>query len=264
MTLPDLAHFQETLAPLDDPRRLGVELKGLIQDDIANQPRSQQTRIGPSEIGDPCTRCLGHKLAGIQPLPEPPGAAWLPYVGTAMHSTLTDLFMSLNTTSGAAMRWLVETTVSVGEIDGVDITGHADLFDLDTGTVIDWKLVGKTTLTGALKHGPSDVYRTQAHLYGRGFTRRGLTVHHVAIYYLPRNAINLAGGYFWTEPYDEAVALKALDRANALAAQLRNLGPDRLLGMLPAAPGCRSCPRYPLPDGSPFRPAGQEAADPFG
>lgn len=256
MTLPPLVHFQPV--PPEPDENLGLLLRSHIEEDIVNQPRSQQARIGPSELGIPCDRCLAHKLAGT---PERVTAhrQWLPYVGTAMHAQLADAFMERNQATGANMRWLVETTVSVGDIDGVDITGHADLFDLATGTVVDWKLVGKTTLDNALKpnpktglaNGPTPQYRVQAHLYGRGFTRRGLTVNRVAIYYLPRNGLSLRDGWYWSEPYDERIAIGALDRANRIAKAIKAVGALALIPNLPTAPRCMSCHKYtahPLDD----------------
>ena len=40
------------------------EITRLIQQMIANQPRSLQRIIGPSEIGNPCDHCLAARLAG--------------------------------------------------------------------------------------------------------------------------------------------------------------------------------------------------------
>lgn len=243
-----------------DPRLLQQELLWSINAAIQNQPRSLQKAIGPSEIGDPCDRCLALKLAGQTPQPEAQGGAWLPYIGTAVHAQLADVF-------DAHDRWLVEQRVDVGMIAGAIISGSADLFDPVTGTVIDWKVVGKTTLDKARRHGPTDVYRAQAHLYGRGFTNAGHHVERVAIYYLPRNAINLGAGHFWSEPYDEQVAVNALKRAEALHAAVTTLGLE-VTDRLHTEPGCRTCPRFPRADGAPWlsphiKPS-EDPADPFG
>lgn len=219
---------------------LTQDLADGIADGILNHPRSLQQRIGPSELGMPCEHCLTAKLAGWT---ETRDAAWLPTVGTAVHAWLAEQF------SGTP-RWLVETRVDVGELNGVPITGSADLFDLTTATVVDWKVVGVTTLREVQRDGgPSPQYRTQAHLYGRGFVRAGHTVDRVAIAYLNRNA-RTAMGHVWTEPYDEGVATAALDRATGILRTLDALhAADADVGTyvtsLPRAQGCYSCPRYP-------------------
>jgi hypothetical protein len=68
------------------PANLAVE--EVIVNAIVNQPRSQQTLIGPSEIGTDCLRCLARKLAGIErykasTVHEVP---WLPFLGTSAKS----------------------------------------------------------------------------------------------------------------------------------------------------------------------------------
>lgn len=246
--LRDLSHLAGPASGRGgNPDVTWAEYRHVVEQAITDHPRSQQTRIGPSELGIDCLRCLGHKLAGV---PEEREAAWLPTIGTAVHAWLAETFAQANAGMPQA-RFLVETTVSVGEVDGVDITGNADLYDLATGDVTDWKVVGATTLRDVKANGPSAQYRTQAHLYGRGFTRRGLPVENVRVAYLPRNSVTgLADAVIWSEPYDEQVALDALQRADALARAIRLAGADAVLPGLAASPGCYSCSRYPLPDGT--------------
>jgi hypothetical protein len=108
-------------------------------------------------------------------------------------------------------------------------------------TVIDWKIVGKTSLDKARRKGPSDTYRAQAHLYGRGWTRRPLPVEHVAIFWLPASG-DLSEAVWWTEPYDENVALAALARADGIAAAIRLLGAGNVIPQLATADDfCTSC-----------------------
>src|SRR6202007_2411815 len=93
-----------------------------------------------------------------------------------------------------------------------------------TGTVVDWKSVGPTQLTKYKAKGPGGQYRAQAHLYGRGWARRGQDVRHVAVMFLPRNG-ELREAYFWSEPYDEQVAIQALQRLEGIPLTARALGP---------------------------------------
>ena len=230
-----------------DPQALRSELLWHITEAMAAQPRSRQRRIGPSEIGHPCGKCLARKLAGLVEN-QWKGAPWLPYIGTAVHEKLADDFVAANvrwreTTGENATRWLVETTVSVGEISGVDITGSADLLDRCTLTNIDHKIVGEKSLKKYRLNGPGPQYRVQGHLYARGWHRRGIPVQTVAILFLPRGG-ELEHAHLWAEPYDEQIALDALFRAQTIADLVDAVGLDAAVQALPADDGCYSCARY--------------------
>lgn len=257
--LPSLAHLA------GDPRFFGgdermdwKDYRHIIGQALAGAERTMQTEIGPSEIGTDCLLCLGRKLAGI---PQRRGEDWLPFIGTAVHDALARMFDELRIMG--ERRFLVETQVDVGEIDGRQILGHADLYDIPTATVSDWKVVGVTTLRKVKAKGPAAAYQAQRHLYGRGFVRRGLPVERVRIIYLPRNEVNLANTIVLTEDYDESIALAALARADALAKAIRLAGWDAVAPNLPAAPGCFDCSRYPAADGT-YPPApGHQRRDEF-
>lgn len=239
--IPSLAHLNRA-APADE-HATWASYRAVIEAAIKGQPRSQQKRIGPSEIGNPCTRCLTHKLIGTPEAEQ--HAAWLPFIGTGVHALLEDVFMQANDPDKPA-RYLVEATVSVGEIGGQDITGHADLFDLETGEVTDWKCVGATTLKKARIAGPSETYRTQAHLYGLGFALRGLTVHRVRIAYLPRNSVHLGDAHIWSEPFDPVRAMTAIARADQIAQRIAQDGPEAALLAAGEHTGSEfSCTKYP-------------------
>lgn len=247
MTITPLGHLSQGHLATQEPDTTWREYRTLIEDALTNQPRTLQTRIGPSELGNPCDRCLILKLGGTE---ETRDVAWLPFVGTAVHGELEGIFAQANA-GLESVRWLVESQVSVGTVGGVDITGHADLFDLATGEVTDWKIVGKSTLTKVKANGPTPTYRQQAHLYGRGFTRRGLQVNRVRIAFLPRNEPSLAGAHIWSEPYDESIALAALARADMFATAIAMLGLDTVLAQAPPHVGTEfSCARFPSADGS--------------
>jgi hypothetical protein len=239
MSLVNLAHLAN--ATDNDPDDTWAQYRTLIDTAVDNQPRTLQARIGPSEIGNPCDACLISKLAGI-PEARETGTSWLPFVGTAVHEQLEVIFAAANAGMERA-RYLVETTVSVGEIAGQDITGHADLYDTHTGEVTDWKIVGITTLRDVKRNGIPDAYRAQVHLYGRGFTRRGLPCRGVRIAFLPRNSRSLTDAIVCHETYDEQVALDALGRADTFAQWIAALGADELLKTA-IHNGGHSCARY--------------------
>ena len=206
----------------------------VIKDGITRHPRSLQKRIGPSEMGRPCDRWILHKLNGDG---EPDrGPAWKPAVGTAMHDQLERWFDAANRGGGDVDRteWITEWEVTVGQIGGQAITGHSDLFHVPTGTVIDHKVVGPKQLSKYRLHGPSEQYRVQAHLYGKGFTDDGGwgPCRAVAIAFLPRDG-ELSSAYFWSEPYNPHIAAEALLRNNRLFTMLTVVGIDAALAASP-------------------------------
>ena len=243
MTFPDLS----ALPPVTErrgtaPDTYADELRSVIEAAITNAPRSQQTAIGPSEIGHPCDRRLGYRLLGTDKVNDTPG--WRPTVGTAVHDWLASTFTEANAawreqTGQTGTRWLVEHRVDVGD----DITGSCDLYDRVTRTLIDWKIVAATTLRTAKGDGPSDQYRTQVHLYGRGWTRRGLDVDTVGIFYLPSTG-ELHESHLWTETYDEDVATAALARLEQTRTLTAAFSDKALAALTTNTPErmCRFCP----------------------
>lgn len=206
-------------------------------------PRNLQTAVGPSTLGTPCDHCLAAALAGWE---SNEGFAWLPFVGTSVHSMLSSEWCGFD-----GPEWLREWRVTVGVVDGIEVGGNADLFHGPTGTVVDWKVVGSTTLNEARRHGSKQQYRVQGHLYGKGFRNAGAPVNTIIIAYLPRNALSLSDAFFDVMPYDEGVAADALIRANQLAAAVRTYerisvkARDVFIDSLPRAPKCYDCARYP-------------------
>lgn len=223
----------------------------VIENGIRSQPRSQQKLIGPSEIGTDCDHCLAAKLAGWEETER--DVAWLPFIGTAVHAELANIFEADNhraTAAGERPRWRVEKRVEVGTIGGHHISGTCDLYDTLDGTVLDWKIVGAETLRTA-KTGAKPVYRIQGQLYGRGQENAGHTPRKVAIAHLPRNAVSLAQAVISVEDYDPEIAHQALARANKVHANLTTLASistevrDAWITDQARADGCFSCRRYP-------------------
>lgn len=192
---------------------LRKDLTAVIANAIRQQPRTLQTTIGPSEIGNPCERAILHKLAGT-PDPRAGEAAWRPAVGTAIHAQLEQWFRA------HPALYLVEQRVQVAP----GIAGTCDLYDLDTGTVIDWKGGSQSRIKQYRANGAPQQYRIQAHLYGLGILRTLSHVPaHVAIVWLPRDG-ELRDMHVWTEPWNPQVALDALARLAQIQADLDQLG----------------------------------------
>lgn len=222
---------------------VGAELVDVIKNAIRNHPRSLQKAIGPSEVSHPCARRIGYKLGGAEEINQTPDdTPWLPTIGTAVHAWLEEVFAGANP-GDEDLRWLVELRVGIGTILGAEITGSMDLYDRVTATVVDWKIVGPTTLRKYKANGPGPQYRGQIHSYGRGATRRGLPVDRVMIAFLPRNG-ELRDAYLWHEPYDEQVALDAIQRAEGIALAVGTLGPAAYAQLGTADAYCNRCPFY--------------------
>lgn len=222
------------------------ELLGVIEAAIMHHPRSLQRSIGPSELGMDCIRCLAHKLGGTPEIRTP---AWLPTIGTAVHEWLEGVFLrheQARASIGMPARYLVEHRVTVGAVAAEQVRGNTDIYDTHSGTVVDWKIVGTTTLCSARVHGAKEQYRRQAMLYGLGWECRGFTVRNVLIFFLPRNAVSLRDAYPWLGPYDRALAEDTLARADALAWRIHREGLPAVLDSIPEHVGDDfTCPRYP-------------------
>jgi len=222
-------------------------LFGLIESDIVGQPRTLQTRIGPSEIGVPCDRRLGYKLAGV-PEVNARDVAWKPYVGTALHEQIGNLMARheiarFDDDNDATPRFHVEERVSVGQVNGVEITGSCDLFDEHTGIVWDWKFTTRNKIRETYRpHGPGEQYRVQAHLYGYGWARQGKDIRHVGVVFMTRDG-EFHDRHVWHEPYDQQVALDALQRLEGIAVAIEHLGGEFTIPTLSTASAyCNFCP----------------------
>ena len=266
LTETDLAALVETEWALDAAAQYGgpldkagaedalEHLLGILERAIEEHPRSQQKRIGPSELGTPCDHCLAAKLAEWDEVRG--GGAWLPTIGTAVHSWIEQQLVEHMRAGLDAGRYLAEHKVVTGLVGNQLIPGSCDVLDVVAGMTVDWKVVGATTLKAA-RGGPSATYRAQQHLYAKGWRDMGARVDWVSIVYLPRNGTSLSQRVTWLEPYDESLAQAALDRAGKLKAMLEQVeqvggvaARDAFITMLPRlrdARGridCFDCKRY--------------------
>lgn len=233
-----------TATPADMPRHrapFADTYSRIIEDKVLRHPRSQQTAVGPSELGLPCSRQLLARLAGKKD--QRRDVAWKPVIGTAMHAWLEDTFAAADRPT---TRFIVEQRVAVGEVAGRPVTGSCDLYDLETGTVADHKIVGLRQIADYRANGPSDQYRTQIMLYAKGIRDGGLLrpPERVAICFLPRDG-EWGKRHIWEAPVDYDLADQALARANQLAALLNTVGLEQAQAIYPTctSPWCWACPR---------------------
>lgn len=227
-----------------------IKAHSIIEHAMVTAPRSLQKRIGPSELGNPCDRCLIHMLAGTEKQQKP---AWLPWVGTAVHEKIEDTIvrhMIAEQHAGISDmdEWLTEVEVTVGTVSGTPITGHADLFHVPSGTVIDWKIVGDSTWkkVGANGGGASITYQRQAQLYAHGLTAAGYQVNAVCIDFLPRSKMSLTQARQYIAPYEPSIAVETLQRAEMFAGWITSFGLDQVLtGCAPHTGNEFSCSAFP-------------------
>ncbi len=177
--------------------------------------RNQQQTLGPSEVGTPCDRRLALSLMRYAPV-NPGGDNWASFVGTCVHSGLEDMFLWANAGSG---RYAPEQRL---EFPNKHVPyGTTDLIDRVLLIVLDHKAQGQWSADKLKTEGPSRTYRVQAHVYGYGAALRGEVIKHVAIASWPRDKGNLDDLYVWTEDYQPQVAREALQRVDAIGAQLK-------------------------------------------
>lgn len=211
---------------------LAEEYEQVMLTGMAQHERSAQILIGPSEIGTECSRAMLYKLAKEPEPPQAPGKGWKPQVGTACHTQQETWFNTVTTPNGTTPDdWETEQRVAVGSIGPDTIHGHTDLY-AKSGTIIDHKFVGSWKLKTVKSHkDPGNLYRVQAHTYGKGWQDDGFPIHIVMIAFHPRDG-ELTDSYYWWEPYDRQIAVDALARANQLHALLA-MGLHQALTMFP-------------------------------
>lgn len=205
----DDAEGEPGTVPGQPPSTL-AEVRRLLMEHEVQTPRSLQKTLGPSELGTPCDRQIALKLAGA-PRNREDGVKWAPWQGTVMHAGMADLLDWDNGRTPIPFpshpRYLIEQRVHLDD----EISGTGDAYDRDTGTVIDWKYVGITTIRDARRGRVKQEYQDQPQLYGMGFENAGFEVKWVRLVFLARTH-NFEDSFEWTAPYDRRIAQRVLDR----------------------------------------------------
>lgn len=210
-------------SPAGQPHPFSIEIQRMVQAYDASRPRSMQVHLGPSEIGSPCSRQIAMKLAG---LPEVNQVAdpWFPIVGSAVHewmARMAEWYNDVYLGRAHNPRFIVENRVSAATNGaGYDTSGSTDLYDVDHQRVVDWKIVGVTTMrkvtkgaTPEEKIGPQ--YLVQAMTYGKGWAQAGYPVKTIMIAFLPRS--NFLNKMQLVEvPYDQSIADRAQARVQTI------------------------------------------------
>lgn len=203
-------------------------------------PRHLQKELGPSEVSHPCMRKMAFGIMDVprcnpefDPLPS--------IIGVATHKWLESAGMYANTVLNRR-RWLTETRVNVAP----GLSGSCDLFDTDTGTVIDFKVPGDSAFDKYRKD-PGPTYKGQVFLYGKGFENAGLTVKQVAIAFLPRGR-TLRSLHIWRENYDRSIAEAICHKREIVLSLINDLEVEKFperYAWIPSTPyDCIWCPWF--------------------
>jgi CRISPR/Cas system-associated exonuclease Cas4 (RecB family) len=171
--------------------------------------RSTQVQIGPSELGG-CRRKVWYRLNN-QPETNDNELKLAAIMGTAIHTAIES---SLADNKDV----LLEQTVEYG-----GMKAHVDCFIPGTGDVIDWKTVKAKNLS----YFPSQQQRWQVQVYGYLIDKSGLgKVQNVNLVAIPRDG-DERDILVHSEPYDEAVALEALNWLEAIKTSDSAPAPER-------------------------------------
>ena len=164
------------------------------------RPRSTQVQIGPSELGG-CRRKVWYRLNN-QPETNETELKLASIMGTAIHGAIEEALKK-------NPDLLIETSV---EYNGMK--AHVDLFIPETGDVVDWK----TTKYKNLSYFPSQQQRWQVQTYGYLIEKSGKgKVRNVNLVAIARDG-DERDIKVHSEPYDEKVALEALNWLEAIKA----------------------------------------------
>ncbi|MEI8286498.1 MAG: PD-(D/E)XK nuclease family protein [Actinomycetes bacterium] len=228
-----------TFTPLTTPaENLGKDLAKIITDAGIYAPRSQQVYLGPSEVGEKCTRKLAYKLLAWDKVNEGSNGNWASQVGTAIHSHLEKIFSKM------PERYEVESKVKIR----ANLSGTIDLFDKELGIVLDWKTTSPSNLQVRKREGATDQNIIQTMLYAYGKAQQGATVNFVGLVYLPTGG-QITDMYVELHPYDEQIALDALTRLDSIYTLLSTVDVEanpQMWAMIPTAPSrlCNYCPYF--------------------
>jgi CRISPR/Cas system-associated exonuclease Cas4 (RecB family) len=169
----------------------------VLHEKDANKSRSKQTQVGPSEIGG-CRRKVWYRL-NDQPETNFQLKKLAAIMGTAIHS---EIEKAIEAVDPNGEKYWVETEV---EFNG--IKAHIDLFIPETGSVVDWKTVKVKNLS----YFPSAQQRWQVQVYGYLLEQSGKAkVKDVNLVAIARDG-DEDNVRIHTEPYDEDIALEALE-----------------------------------------------------
>lgn len=216
----------------------------LMEWDASKDERSQQTRIGPSGLGEDCYHCLGCQLAEL-PQVEDHTYDWASIKGHEMHGYMERLLNKVNLLSGRDL-YLVEQRLLCGTIGDMEIHGTSDCYDIENDVVVDWKFPADYTMRKVGQGKVPATYLAQPHIYGLGFEKLGYTPKQTLILFFPIGSSKLSDAIPVMRPYDRTIGELAFKRANDIHQLIQDKGADYVIPRLKRKADCFTCPRYAL------------------
>lgn len=182
----------------------------------AQDARDKQRRVGPSNLSNPCSRCLANDLLGVQQ-PRSPfimGAK----IGTAIHLWLETLVKEREPT------WESEQKVHLGRLGSYGpVSGLLDLYVPEERTIVDFKTTTRAKIPGLMNEfqeespsGKVQAYIAQTHLYALGAENAGKKVDRITIVFIPRDSVTTEDIRMRSVDYDRDYALHVWDRARRI------------------------------------------------
>ena len=231
-----------TFTPLAPPlvllaEELKRELCQVITDAGTYSPRSRQISIGPSELGEECTRKLAYKLLDWPKVNPSSGGSWAAQVGTAIHSHLEGIFSKDE-------KYTTETKVEIR----AGLRGTVDLFHTQRNMVLDWKTKSPTGVKEKKSQGASNKEIVQIMTYAYGKKKEGVTVDYVGLIYLPTGG-QISDMHIELFEYNEQIVLDALQRVDNIYELLSTVDVEnnpQMWELIPTAPSrmCMYCPNF--------------------
>lgn len=173
------------------------ELISALRDKDASRSRSNQTQIGPSELGG-CSRKVWYRI-NSQPVTNDDSLKLAAIMGTAIHAEIEN---ALTRKDPEAKRFQLETEV---EYNGMK--AHVDCYLPEDKMIVDWKTI-KAKTAGYF---PSKQQRWQVQVYGYLMIHGAKKpVEKVALVAICRDG-DERDVIVHEEPYDESIALEALE-----------------------------------------------------
>jgi len=174
------------------------DLINIITSSSKKSARSQQKKVGPSEVGG-CARKLWYKLNN-QEKTNPDTLSLASIMGTGIHSQLQKIFHDQDPWGE---RYLLEEEYELPE---ENLVGHVDMYDKENQEVIDWKTSTKSNLS---RYFPNKSQRWQVQLYGLLMNHNGHEVKTVTLVGIPRDGDERDIVYH-SEPFDIEICKEAL------------------------------------------------------
>lgn len=214
------------------------ELCQVITDAGTFSPRSRQVSIGPSELGEECTRKLAYKLLDWEKVNQSASGSWAAQVGTALHSHLEAIF------SQQPEKYATETRVKIRG----NLSGTVDLFHTERKMVLDWKTKSPTGIKDKRSQGATAKEIIQVMTYAYGKVKEGVEVEYVGLVFLPTGG-QITDMYIELHKYDEQIVLDALERIDNVYTLLSTIDVEANPAMwehIPIVPSrlCMYCPYY--------------------